>query len=430
MTRVQTCALPICTDIIIIATRKANGDVAVASIPRDTVYFPRASSNGGGTSGTNRVNAMYSIYYKRYGKYGPTEVDCAGMDRFRADVATALGTEIDYWAMIRMIPFSQLVDSIGYVAVDVPGPIVDTYYGHHGVYFPDANGYVLHGNDECGPKPKKCRSGLAYVRSRHGTQAGSANNDFKRAYRQHDFIFAATQRVVERGEGANLRALMEALRPKVFTNLPKTWTSMTTIYDLLKGIRMKGSDRVILGPSTYAYTDGSTPLYTFRLRLDRVHDLELVVEAALVVAVADRRRDRLEAERVDDLARAPPHRAVQRVDGEPARRGQPVFAGGQRIAAHHVLLVLVDPQRRRAEDRQLAVERVQAVVEVGAREHLEQPLLHRLQPGAQLGPLVQRRLRGLQPEPRPRRRGDAGHHARGERARRQERRVEIGRAHV
>lgn len=258
------------TDILIIATRKANGDVAVASIPRDTVYFPRAASNGGGTSGTNRVNAMYSIYYKRYGKYGPTEVDCAGMDRFRADVATALGTEIDYWAMVRMIPFSQLVDSVGYVKVDVPGPIIDTYYGHHGVYFPNATDYTLQGNDACGPKPKKCHSGLAYVRSRHGTQAGSANNDFKRAYRQHDFIFAATQRVVERGNGTNLRNLMEAIRPKVFTSLPKTWDSMTVIYDLLKGIRMKPSDRVILGPSTYAYTDSTTPIYTFRMRLDKV----------------------------------------------------------------------------------------------------------------------------------------------------------------
>ena len=45
---------------------------------------------------------------------------------------------------------------------------------------------------------------------------------------------------MERGEGANLRALMEALRPKVFTNLPKTWTSMTTIYDLLKGMQSAG----------------------------------------------------------------------------------------------------------------------------------------------------------------------------------------------
>ena len=36
-------------------------------------------------------------------------------------MTTALGTEIDYWAMIRMIPFSQLVDSIAQLPAALQG---------------------------------------------------------------------------------------------------------------------------------------------------------------------------------------------------------------------------------------------------------------------------------------------------------------------
>lgn len=153
-------------DVIIVATRKANGQVAMASIPRDTAYFPLAT---GGTSGTSRVNTLY-YRYKRSG-VGAHKVDCKALKQFTKDVAAALATEIDYYAMVRMVTFAQLVDNVNAVYTDIPGPIVDPYYGRRGAYFPDANNYRLEGNTACrNKKSDPCHSALAYVRSRHGTQ--------------------------------------------------------------------------------------------------------------------------------------------------------------------------------------------------------------------------------------------------------------------
>jgi len=253
-------------DTIIVATRKSNGRIAMASIPRDMVYFPKA---GGGTSGTNRVNTMYYTYKRNKGNLDG--VDCGALKKFTKDVAAALKTEIDYYAMVRMKTFIKLVDRVGYVAVDVPGPIVDTYYGRRGVYFPDKNDYRLVGNAACRKRPFECRSALAYVRSRHGTQAGGSNSDFKRAYRQHDFIFDAAQRVRSRGNGAALDDLMDAIAPKVWTNVPKNLNVARDIYNLIGGSSMTGSDKVVLGPSVYATSKGA-PLYTFRPRLTPIRN--------------------------------------------------------------------------------------------------------------------------------------------------------------
>lgn len=250
-------------DVIIVATRKANGQVAMASIPRDTAYFPKAS---GGTSGSSRVNTLYYTYKRNKSK--AAYVDCRALQRFTADVAKALGTEIDYYAMVRMVTFAQLVDNVTYVATDIPGPIRDPYYARRGAYFPDENNYRLVGNTAC-TKSKPCHSALAYVRSRHGTQAGGSNDDFKRALRQHTFIFDAAKRVLSRGTGSNLSSLINATEFKVWTNVPKNMTAGVQIYNLLQGISMANKDRVVFGPSTYA-VGLTSPQYAYKLRLKKV----------------------------------------------------------------------------------------------------------------------------------------------------------------
>lgn len=253
-------------DTIIVATRRPNGRIAMASIPRDTVHFPLAS---GGTSGTARVNTLYYTY-KRKGRFGPTRVDCQALNRFRADVAKALATEIDYYAMVRMWPMEELVDRVGFVTVDVRGPIIDGGYGKRGIFFPDRVDYNLKGRDRCGPRPDKCRSSLVYARSRGGTQAGRTNSDFRRAIRQQDLVFAAAQRVRDRGTGAPLGFLLRGIQDRIYTNVPKTSAAALAIHELLDGIRLAPRDQVVFGPAKWALTNSTTPLYTFRLRLGAV----------------------------------------------------------------------------------------------------------------------------------------------------------------
>ena len=256
-------------DTILVVTRRPSGRVAMASIPRDTSQFPRAGWNGGGTSGSTRVNAMY-YFYKRTDRFGPRAVDCRALNRFRADVAAALGTEIDHYAMVRMRPMAKLVDSVGSIRVDVPGPIIDTYMGQGGIYFPDRDGYRLVGHERCLPRPSFCRSALSYVRSRAGSEAGRPNSDFRRAYRQQDVVFQTAQRVLEQGRGAELRALAQRIEGKIHTDLPTTLAVARTLFDLIGSSRFADADGIVFSPSVWAYEDASTPAYSFRLRLPRV----------------------------------------------------------------------------------------------------------------------------------------------------------------
>lgn len=253
------------TDTIIVATIKANGHIAAATIPRDTVFIPNAPSNGGGTSGINRVNTRY--YHYRGSRLRARKVSCSALNKFKNDIAYTLQTEIDAYAMVRFVPFAALVNKMGGISVDVPGAIVDTFYGH-GIYFPKLNNYKLQGNPRCHKKPFKCRSALAYARSRHGTQGGSANNDYKRAHRQHQVLLV--RRVLSRGNGDNLKTLATAIQGAVFSNLPKTYGGAIQMYSLLQGTTLGFKDTVVFGPRKWAVSNHTTPRYTYRLKLDAV----------------------------------------------------------------------------------------------------------------------------------------------------------------
>ncbi|MGD8485895.1 MAG: hypothetical protein PVH07_04570, partial [Chloroflexota bacterium] len=85
-------------DVLMVATiDPTTGRAAVVSIPRDMAGIPLA---GGGNSGGMRVNALYYLRY-RNPALGHKAIDRKAMKRFSKDIATFLGTEIDYWAMTR-----------------------------------------------------------------------------------------------------------------------------------------------------------------------------------------------------------------------------------------------------------------------------------------------------------------------------------------
>lgn len=249
--------------------------VAVASIPRDTVFIPRAKANGGGTSKTNRINALYSIYYRKSGlKHARVDVD--GLVRFEADVAKLLATEIDYVAMVRFSGLTDLLTQVGGVNVSIANAIKDTFYkapGEYGnvrgVYFPKSSSWHLNGQVNCKPFPKTCHNGLAYARSRHGFVGTGYNSDFQRARRQQFLVKAGADKVVQLGTG-NLPSLVSFVHSRVFTNLPRSLDAATQLYNLVDGAHLATGDTVVFSPNKWATDDATTPIYTFRPKLSAV----------------------------------------------------------------------------------------------------------------------------------------------------------------
>jgi anionic cell wall polymer biosynthesis LytR-Cps2A-Psr (LCP) family protein len=239
-------------DVLIVATvDPTSGEAAMVSIPRDMGGIPFA---GGGNSGGMRVNSIYFIRY-RDPSLPHARIDRRGVKRFSRDIGALLGTEIDHWALVRFVPFANLIDRLGGVRVDVGQEVLDSSYHHHdsrGVWFPRERDYRLRGDPKCKPKPRKCRSALVYARSRHGTMGRRPNSDYRRAERQQDIVRAGIRKVVEQGSGLRLLGTLLLVRDLVETDIPKTAEAAAQLYSILSRMRLPASDRKVLAPATWA----------------------------------------------------------------------------------------------------------------------------------------------------------------------------------
>lgn len=248
-------------DVVMVATiDPRSGKAALVSIPRDTAGIPLA---GGGNSGGMRVNSLYFLRYRKP-DLPHAAVDRKAMRRFSNDIATFLGTEIDYWAMTRFATFANLINSLGGVRVDIDDEVLDPSYHHNrtrGVWFPEKDGYRLRGDPDCKPKPRKCRSALVYVRSRKGTHGDGYNSDWTRAERQQELVRAAVKQVVERdGSGIRLLGRLLQVRDKVETNIPKTAEAAGQLFALVHDMKLPRSNMKVLAPAKWSglAADGTT----------------------------------------------------------------------------------------------------------------------------------------------------------------------------
>ncbi len=264
-------------DVIMVVSIDPNtGRVAMANIPRDMVYIPRAASNGGGTSGANRINAMY-WYYRPSTLKHKTSPYLPALKKFKADVATLLQTEIDYVAVVRFTGFTKLMQVIGGVNVSITQSIRDSYYqapGEHkgvkGVYFPVSANWHLDGTVKCQPYPFKCHNGLAYARSRHGTVGTGYNSDFARGRRQQLLVKAGADKVVQLGTGDLQQLVGWVQAPRMYTDLPRTLDSATQMYGLAQMATLSTADTIVFSPGKWATEDSTTPIYTFRPKLPAI----------------------------------------------------------------------------------------------------------------------------------------------------------------
>lgn len=255
-------------DVVMVATiDPKTGKAAVVSIPRDMAGIPLA---GGGNSGSMRVN---SIYYLRYrdSSLGHKAIDRKAMKRFSKDIATFLGTEIDYWAMTRFATFANLINSLGGVRIDVDEAVRDSSYHHkrsRGVYFPAKKGYLLKGDPACKPYPKRCRSALVYSRSRKGTHGNQYNSDWKRAERQQDLVRAAVKNIVDAGPGIELVGTLLRVRDKIDTDIPKTVEAAGQLYAIFDDMKLRKTHMKVLAPATWGYlaADGTVRPNIARIR--------------------------------------------------------------------------------------------------------------------------------------------------------------------
>jgi len=178
------------TDVIIVASyNHKTKDVIMFSIPRD--FWARPLPNG---KYFTKINATYSI------SEGKKEGE--GLPALELAVEDILGIEIQYHAMINFDGFTQLIDSVDGVYVNVENSFTDYNY-------PKGNGYQTVSFSK-GPQLMDGQTALKFARSRKSQQNGEGS-DYARARRQQKVIDSFVDKLLSTETLLNPSKLMSIL---------------------------------------------------------------------------------------------------------------------------------------------------------------------------------------------------------------------------
>jgi LCP family protein required for cell wall assembly len=168
------------TDTLIVASvDPASGQVAMFSLPRDTTGIPLVGPARSffGTTWNRKINALFQQARARPDIFPGGKL--SGYQAVKDTLGGLYGLQIQYFVEVDFGGFTQVVDALGGVTINVQIPVVDDYYpGDNGalrVYIPT------------GVRHMTGAEALVYARTRHGS------NDFDRAARQQRVILSLRQ---------------------------------------------------------------------------------------------------------------------------------------------------------------------------------------------------------------------------------------------
>ncbi len=228
------------TDVImVVSLDPTTGNVAAASIPRDTAGFPTSATQTYGA----KVNGLYQSLISRMGQTKAAR-------EMKRIVGAGIGVEIDSYAFVGFNGVRDLVNSVGGVDVVLAKAVSDPYYWvtsrNRGVYFPAGRNHLT--GDRA----------LIFARTRKG------DNDFERARRQQLLVAGAVDAVRKRGL-QNLPKLIGAARRSVTTDLPLA--SAETLFEMVSKAKVADATKVVFGPTKWATGSAGT---SFKLKLKEV----------------------------------------------------------------------------------------------------------------------------------------------------------------
>lgn len=183
---------------IILSVRPSANQAALISIPRDLA----AKINGHGLKKINNANA-----------FGEAEMPGNGGEYARKIFAETFNINIPYYARVDFSAFTELINSLGGIIVNVERPFTDAS-------FPDNNNSLRTVSFVVGPQQMDGERALIFARSRHGTNG--EGSDFARTKRQQLVLAAFKKRLLSAGTFLNpltLQKVISSLSKHIVTNL-------------------------------------------------------------------------------------------------------------------------------------------------------------------------------------------------------------------
>lgn len=188
-------------------------EVAVLSIPRD--LYVQIPGFGGG-----KINAAHAFGEQNNIKGG-------GPALTKATLSSVLGIDIHYFIRVNFTGFKKVVDTVGGVDLVVEKALSDPGYPNDRTNGRTADPLYV----PAGPKKFDGNLALKYARSR------KTSNDFERATRQQELLFALKEKVVSLGtltSPQKLSGIMDSIGGNMLTDV-QLW-EMEKIYKIVKDI--------------------------------------------------------------------------------------------------------------------------------------------------------------------------------------------------
>jgi LCP family protein required for cell wall assembly len=238
--------------ILVVSVDPVAEEAIMVSIPRDTGYMPLPDT------------AIYDdgLYPRKINQLttdaaADPEAWCPDMDPARAEacgirtlqrtVGLYLGLEVNYFAMVDLVGFTDLIDAVGGVRICLDGRLSDPDYldpstGQRGITI-SAGCHDLDG-----------RTALAYSRIRSGVLVladGTVQpqDDFKRSQRQQDVLLALRGELAAADLIFELPGLLDAIGRTVSTDFPRSQAGdLASLLPLIAGPEI---ERIVLGLPDY-----------------------------------------------------------------------------------------------------------------------------------------------------------------------------------
>ena len=195
------------TDTLIVASvDPASGQVAMFSLPRDATGIPLVGPARSffGMTWNRKINALFGQARARPDIFPGGRL--SGYQALKDTLGGLYGLPIQYFVEVDFGGFTQVVDALGGVTVNVQLPVVDDYYpGDEGalrVYIPT------------GVQHMTGAEALIYARSRHGS------SDFDRAARQQRVLLSLRQQADFATLLQHLPELVKSTKKAVKTDFP------------------------------------------------------------------------------------------------------------------------------------------------------------------------------------------------------------------
>ncbi len=209
------------TDTVILASiNTKTGDTTLFSLPRNTGrmpfppdsplrrYYPYGFTNGDGNNAEFFLNAMYDNVPANVPKDILGETDNLGADAVKLSVGTALGLQVDYYVLINLQGFAQMVNALGGITVNINSYI--PIGGNTDLHIPPKE-YLKPGPDQ----HLGGRDALWYARGRYGS------DDFARMDRQRCVINAIIKQANPTNMLARYEQIAKAGKDIVVTDMPQ-----------------------------------------------------------------------------------------------------------------------------------------------------------------------------------------------------------------